>query len=142
MKAPSKIEIQVPCGCVVFVVLFAALFYALFGIFNTLTARAHTAPTGWPYDQTCCSNRDCAQLPPGAVQITPEGYVVTVRPEDNSQLVETKVYTIPFKTTGIRISGDQFYHICLNKQTEVFTNEGNKMSGGSWLCFYIPPSGF
>ena len=81
-------------------------------------------------------------LPKGAVQLTPQGYVVTVRPEDNKQLLETKVYEIPYKTTGIKISGDEMYHICLNTQHRVMTNEGDGVSGGSWLCFYIPPSGF
>lgn len=80
-------------------------------------------------------------LPPGAVQLTPSGYVVTVRPQDNNQLIETKVYEIPYRTSGLRISGDEMYHICLNKQYETMTNEGAGLSGGSWLCFYVPPSG-
>jgi hypothetical protein len=106
------------------------------------SASAHSAPSGWEYDKGCCSNKDCAPLPPGAVQITPGGYVVTVTPQDNNQLIETKVYEIPFRTTGLRISGDQLYHICLNKQYETMTNEGEGLSGGSWLCLYVPPSGF
>lgn len=104
-------------------------------------ARAHSAPSGWQYDKSCCSNKDCAPLKPGSVEITPSGYVVTVTPQDNNQLLETKVYNIPFKTGGIRISGDELYHICLNQQYKAMTNDGDKMVGGSWLCFYIPPSG-
>lgn len=104
-------------------------------------AFAHKAPSGWEYDKSCCSGEDCSMLPPGAVEITPNGYRVTVRPEDNKQLIETKVYEIPFNTSGLRISGDAFYHICLNKQYETMTNEGAGLSGGSWLCFYVKPMG-
>lgn len=104
-------------------------------------AKAHQAPSGWEYDPSCCSNKDCAPLPPGAVQVTPTGYVVTVRPQDNNQLIETKVYQIPFRTTGLRISGDELYHICISPQYWRQTNDGDQLSGGSWICFYVAPSG-
>ena len=45
-------------------------------------SEAHDAPTGWRYDASCCSNRDCAEIPSHAVQERPDGYHVTLQPEE------------------------------------------------------------
>ena len=108
-------------------------------LFPVNRALAHSAPTGWEYDYDCCSNRDCSELPSEAVQITDNGYVVTVTPAMNKQIKATRTYTIAYTATGMRESQDGKYHICLRPE---YANNAGEIFGGGVICFYIPPQGY
>jgi hypothetical protein len=120
-----------------------ALFALALGLMVALmwanSAKAHSAPTGWEYDYDCCSNKDCSELPSEAVQITDNGYVVTVTPDMNNQIKATRTYTIAYTATGLRESKDGEYHICLRPE---YANNAGEIFGGGVICFYIPPQGY
>jgi hypothetical protein len=102
-------------------------------------ALAHKAPSGWNYAMDCCSNQDCSELPSEAVQITDNGFVVTVTPDMNKQIKATRTYTIAYTATGLRESPDGKYHICLRPE---YANNAGEIFGGGVICFYIPPQGY
>lgn len=95
------------------------LFTALFLWLITPAADAHEAPTGWAYDATCCSNRDCRQASHDEVNEGPDGY--TYRGQ-----------FVAYGDRRIRQSGDEFYHVC--------TIAGKP--DGRVLCIYEPLRGF
>lgn len=81
--------------------------------------RAHEAPSGQAYSLECCSNKDCAPLPDGAVRIVPGGYQV----EDEF---------VAQNDERIRPSTDGAYHTC----------RFHPLHAGTRIrCFYVPPSG-
>lgn len=88
---------------------------------------AHTAkptasePLGWAYDVSCCSLKDCRELPQGSVEQRPDGYYV----------VATRTL-VPYNDRRIKKSKDEFFHIC--------TINGEPFSG--IICLYAPASAF
>ena len=91
-------------------------------------ATAHSAPSGWRYDGTCCSavtpdehTGDCAPIPASAVEEVPGGYVVTLRPGDHPLVTVEHRFEVPFnrpmteggREPAIRPSGDERWHACL-----------------------------
>lgn len=91
-------------------------------------AAAHQAPSGWEYSGECCSNRDCAAAPAGAVQEVTGGYRVTLLPGQHP-MVTTQPFVafVPHGDARIRASGDEHFHPCI--------------WGGRLLCLYRPPGG-
>lgn len=83
-----------------------------------LPASAHEAPTGWSYDQACCSNRDC-QPEHGEVRATDNGWLVTSTGE-----------TVPYDDHRIKTSRDGDFHRCQVASRETLR------------CLYVPPQGF
>lgn len=89
-------------------------------------ARAHHAPTGWPYDEWCCSGFDCHPIPDAAVQIVDRGYLVTLTRGQHPLVGEPITQLVPFAKA--RPSGDEHYHACV-------------FPAGTVRCLYVPPSG-
>lgn len=100
---------------------------AALGFFLSV-AQAHQAPSGWEYDPACCSGRDCAAAPAGAVQEVAGGYRVTLLPGQHP-MVQSAPFTafVPHGDARIRPSGDEHYHPCI--------------WAGRLLCLYRPPGG-
>lgn len=93
-------------------------------------ALAHKAPKGWNYPIVCCSNRDCGQIPASSVQITSEGYAVTLQPGMHDFITPAtgpKSYVIPYSRA--RVSPDGEFHICI------------RPADLQLLCFFAPPPG-
>jgi hypothetical protein len=89
---------------------------------GSVSAAAHS----W-YDPVCCSERDCAPIPYEAVEITDDGYLVTLRAGDHLMVSSTVVHVVAY--ADVLKSQDGEYHACL------FPNQ-NVMR-----CFYAPPIG-
>jgi hypothetical protein len=81
-------------------------------------AIAHQAPSGWYYDGSCCSNKDCMELPDGQVKETPKGYLIVTSKE-----------IIPYSDARIKKSGDEHFHRC-------------NSTLGTTRCLYVPSRGF
>lgn len=95
-------------------------------------AEAHEAPSGWRYDAICCSNRDCAEIPDHAVQERPDGYHVTLRPEEHFMVRAGTVFreTRAYSHGRLRDSPDGRFHACINSYTQKL------------ICLYVPPRAF
>lgn len=87
-----------------------------------VSASAHS----W-YNPVCCSDRDCAPVPFEAVEITDDGYRVTLHAGDHVMVSSTVVHLVAYP--DVLKSRDGNYHACL------FPNQ-NVMR-----CFYAPPFG-
>ena len=79
------------------------------------------------YEPSCCSARDCVELPPKAVTITRNGYAVVMAVNDTP-------HRFTIAQSESRPSLDEHYHICL-----VPTPNGEQPFG--MRCFYAPPLG-
>lgn len=79
-------------------------------------------PLGWAYGWDCCSLTDCAQMPHGEIQETPQGYLVRSTGE-----------VIAYGDKRLRQSKDEFFHRC--------AKNGDFKSETS-LCLYTPDRGF
>jgi hypothetical protein len=103
---------------------------AMFGIAATaatVQAFAHEAPSGWRYDPICCNARDCAQINSEAVEITAEGYRVTLHAGEHPMVTSSVVHVVAWDK--VRVSQDGEYHACL------FPGQN------TMRCFYAPPPG-
>ena len=104
-----------------------ALAVAAVGLVCTWDALwAHEAASGWSYDAVCCSNRDCAPISPEWVEITAEGYRVTVPAGHETA---TRDHVEVFGWGEVRKSGDEHYHACITPHMQRF------------LCLYVPEFG-
>jgi hypothetical protein len=128
------------------IALFIATFcVTFFGIKAIRSAVAHTAiptaaqPQGWDYPASCCSGTDCAEIKTDRVEETPEGYRVTLRPEDHIMVARETVFMIKYNDPKIKDSPDGVFHICLSRQQVL---PGNVVHGGNLYCFFIPPKGY
>lgn len=123
-------------GAVLLVCLLAGS--AVVGVLAARVAHGHEAPSGWEYDIGCCSNQDCAELRADAVRETPDGYILTVGPKDNNQLLREHVIEIRHGDHRLRKSKDEFNHACFSREYK--TKAGYE--GGRLLCFYEQMRGF
>lgn len=87
-------------------------------------------PGHW-YDPECCSLRDCAPVPWGAVQETREGYMVSLGPGDHFLVDGQFEEHIAHGDRRIRESRDGDWHVCLSHGSTPMV-----------LCVYRPPSLF
>lgn len=90
-------------------------------LLGKMVAYAHTAPTGWQYDASCCSGMDCQQAPAGDVKETPEGYRLST-----GEL-------IPYNDRRVKLSKDEFFHEC---------KPAGDMSSPHSFCLYVPDRGY
>lgn len=88
-------------------------------------ASAHEAPAGWKYDNYCCGGNDCQPIPYSAVRITPQGYEVTLQP--NQHLMAKREHKKLFRYSEVRKSPDDQYHACILPNSQEFR------------CLYVPP---
>jgi len=96
--------------------------FLLFSIGATFSALAH----GW-YDPVCCSGRDCAPVPFDSVEITEDGYRVTLHPGDHLMVRSSVVHVVAYG--DVLESKDDGFHACLFPDQNVMR------------CFYAPPFG-
>lgn len=73
---------------------------------------APAAAHSW-YDPACCSGNDCAMVKPSAVEITPDGYRVTLEPGDHPIVAVRTIAIIPFGHKRERRSRDGDWHVCV-----------------------------
>jgi hypothetical protein len=99
--------------------LFSWIALLIFFIGLSWPARAHEAPSGQSYSFSCCSDKDCAPLPEGAVQTVPGGYSVEGEFIANND-------------ERLRPSTDGGYHICRYSPQRI---------GSKIRCLYTPPFG-
>ena len=89
-------------------------------------SRAHSF-----YSQYCCDGQDCQPIPTRSVQITPRGYLVTLRPSDHKMLSAEPAplqYLVPFAEA--KESPDGGYHACILPYSLT-----------TMRCLYVPPMG-
>lgn len=82
------------------------------------------------YDPWCCNDKDCQGIPTEAVELTAQGYRVTLRPQDHGMLrgeTAPHVYVVAYRDA--RVSPDGGYHACIYPDVETMR------------CFYAPPVG-
>jgi hypothetical protein len=101
-------------------VIGGALGLLLLGVL--VVALAHQAPSGWSYDAACCSDSDCAMVPPGAIREASGGYAVEMVPRGSDPV---RAF-IPHGDERIRPSGDEFRHACIGPHTRQV------------ICIYVP----
>jgi len=87
-------------------------------ILISLAVYAHEAPSGWMYDQGCCSGRDCKEIPDDAVVPLPQGWGVKATNE-----------VIPYEKA--QRSPDGKFHRC----SPAFANPAAK---DYTICLYAP----
>ena len=86
-----------------------------------LVAAAHDAPSGWQYDQSCCSGLDCRQISAADLRERPDGYFITI-----GNVV------VPYGDKRIRNSPDGYVHWCtINGRNDSRT-----------VCLYVPPRSY
>jgi hypothetical protein len=91
-------------------------------------ALAHDAPSGWEYDLSCCSTRDCAPVPPP--RVTPDGLVFTVPKGRHPATMDAPLTVrVPHNDRAIKPSGDGDWHLCIHPELKTF------------YCAYQPPGG-
>jgi hypothetical protein len=80
-------------------------------------------PLGWSYPVSCCSNKDCREVP-----------ATTLTPVKGGWRVELNGQFIPNNSSKLRDSPDGRYHLCM---------AGAKFTPtGTALCIFTPPMGF
>lgn len=92
--------------------------------------EAHQAPTGWAYDPSCCSGRDCAPAAFNRVQVSRDGngYHIRLRAGEHHHFPGAVDMIVPLGDRRIRPSQDTEYHICLSATGHLF-------------CLYAPELG-
>jgi|GEM_PF-3242975 len=119
---------------------FLILLGAFFGVLAFIDgARAHTAASGWEYDQDCCSNHDCRQIS----RVTSDGDLESEVHRDGDHWVWTSsktgnVYRIHAASPNIRLSGDGFHHGCEVPVPMDLLGEDRGAPMHDARCLYIP----
>ena len=102
-------------------------------------AGAHMTASGWTYPSECCAGHmDCHHIPRSAVTITPDGYHVRLRAGMHHRYYKDADYLFKYKTTQIKIAGDEDWHLCLGGGVP---NNGGPPSEYIWRCLYTRPEG-
>lgn len=113
--------------------LAAATFIVGFHVWALYGAQAHEAPTGWTYDYTCCSLKDCRPVDgPNAAQRHHSEQILETKNGYRVVRASGKTEDLAWNDKRVRISKDEGYHIC--------TSVG--MADSMILCIYVPNKGF
>lgn len=130
----AKLVLQVSVIAIMSIIMGMVL-----GMLWVKSGYGHDAPSGWEYDQHCCSGHDCAQIDRATVTTSATGYTVSLQPEHHHILRAPLVEHIPFGSTKIKISRDEHFHACV-----LHPHGGFEMgSSGPYVrCLYVPPQGF
>lgn len=80
------------------------------------------APLGWTYPPSCCSLRDCREMPAGAIGEGSTGYLIRSTGE-----------VVAYGDTRLRPSPDGVYHWCSNMVA---------LMKGRTICLFHPDRGF
>lgn len=110
-------------------------------LFLTTAANAHSwySERRDPiYNQTsCCGGTDCRELPPHAIQITPEGLRITLTVEEARAINPVRRYGFDklISFDRIQVSEDGKAHICLQPH-----DDPNDPREG-YYCIFLPPNG-
>lgn len=97
---------------------------------------AHDAISGWKYDNFCCGGNDCQMITLDHVEVTPEGYVVTLAPGDH--VTAKKLHRKLFRYGEVRQSGDEHFHACILPNSQEFRCLSTCRSSGAdrWRCAF------
>ena len=115
-------RIRTAFACAFLTPVFAVLTLAL-----APTASAHMAAKGWMYDNYCCGGNDCQPIPTENVQITPDGYVVSI--PNGQHVTAFRDHRKLFRYDEVRKSGDSEFHGCILPNSQEFR------------CLYVPEFG-
>jgi len=97
----------------------------------TLALVSGVTAHSW-FDPWCCNGRDCQPIPDGAVKVTPQGYVVTLRPSDHPALAretEPRTYLVTFDKARVSLDPEQRFFACIYPDPSTLR------------CFYARPLG-
>ena len=83
----------------------------------SLPARAHDAPSGWPYPFECCSGVDCRPIKASQVRAGYDGY-----------LIRSSGEVVVYSDSRVRRSPDDAFHWCSN---------GGRDDGRT-ICLFVP----
>lgn len=111
--------------------IFAAACIAIVAACLATPAPAHQAMSGWSYPASCCSDRDCAEIPADVVrEHVRDGFVVTVAPGAHPMWPITKPgpLTVAVPYLDVRVSPDGRFHLCID-------------ATGKVLCFFAAHGG-
>ncbi len=86
--------------------------------------RRTRRPAGWAYDNYCCGGNDCQPIPTENVQVTPDGYVVTI--PNGQHVTAQRDHLKLFRYDEVRESGDENFHGCILPGSQEFR------------CLYVP----
>lgn len=113
---------------------------------TVIYAMAHDAkptaaqPYGWSYPVYCCSGKDCTSVSDKTVTEGPDGYTITLTPEQHQMLKQTTTFRVAYGDTKVKDSPDQDFHVCISQQH--LSPDGTAAFGGTLLCFFVPPRGY
>lgn len=85
---------------------------------------AHMAVSGWQYDASCCSGKDCVMIPADRVEFKDPKYIIKLK-EGDHPFANTEPKEVHEKQ--VKVSGDQNYHLCASRY--------------SVYCLYVPGGG-
>lgn len=104
------------------------------------SAHAHTAPSGWEYPLSCCSNEDCQEIDRTHVVEGADGITVTLPVGSHKMVAHWPVqFRVPYGDTKIKDAPDGVWHACIARQNPQLSGA---MRGGHLICLFGPPKGF
>jgi hypothetical protein len=126
-RAPSPFALRRAGTGLVLALILSGIYAALVWLVFVTGAQAHdatptaSAPLGWTYPLSCCSNYDCKQVSNGSVSERPEGYVI-----ETGEVVA-------YSDKRIRNSPDGEFHWCAHQAG---------VDAGRTICLFVPSRGF
>jgi hypothetical protein len=131
-RAPSPFALRRAGTGLVLALILSGIYAALVWLVFVTGAQAHdatptaSAPLGWTYPLSCCSNYDCKQVTgghaSGEVREAPGGYVIAGTGE-----------VVPYQDKRIRRSPDGAFHWCAHQAG---------VDAGRTICLFVPDRGF
>lgn len=100
-----------------------------------VATQAHEAASGWSYDISCCSDRDCQAVPSGMVRATPDGWLVQIPPGVHLTAPDGFEAIVPWDSPQIRPAQDGMFHPCIAPAA------GSHRPAPVLLCLYVPEMG-
>lgn len=115
---------------------------AIPGLFVSLALSVGPVAAHSWYDVDCCSAKDCAPIAATSVQITGDGYTVTLQPGDHPLAIKPLTAFFPHGDESLRPSMDGDWHACVIPKS----NPGEWYTPGPQSeeyirCLYVPGAG-